>query len=79
MNQRAAFDATIGLALGREMPLEEGSSLGLSHLLDMQSRITPEFSEAKLGRWLGWAQAAVVSHGLMTLEDMKQINRRYAD
>ena len=37
-----------------------------------------DFSEAKLGRWLGWAQAAVVAMGLATLDDMKNINRKWA-
>jgi hypothetical protein len=37
------------------------------------------FGEAKMGRWLGWAQAAVVAMDLATLDDMKQINRSNAD
>jgi hypothetical protein len=79
MNMREAFAETVDIALNRDMPMDEGSPLGLAHLLDMEERISDDFSEAKLGRWLGWAQAAVVSHGKLTLEDMKQINRRYAN
>jgi hypothetical protein len=37
------------------------------------------FSEGKMGRWLGWAQAAVVSMGCASLDDMKQINKKWAD
>lgn len=56
------------------------------HLQDMMERAqaamnTPgmEFSDAKLGRWLGWMQAAVVAAGIgLTLEDMKEINRRHS-
>lgn len=82
MNQRAAFAETIELAeqsgMGYRHPMDE--SLGLDHLRDMQSRITPEFSEAKLGRWLGWAQAALVAARVgVTLEDVKQINLRHAE
>lgn len=46
----------------------------------MQSRISPDFSEAKLGRWLGWAQAAVVAANIgVTLDDVKALNKRFAD
>lgn len=49
------------------------------HLQDMCEQILREpqrFSEAKLGRWLGWAQACVVAGGYGTLHDMKAINKR---
>lgn len=58
------------------------SDLQPQHVRDMLSRMLlpldtiHEFSDAKMGRWLGWAQAAVVAQGLGTLEDMKQINMR---
>ena len=75
MNQRAAFDTTVALAEERGMPELPGSSLGLAHLRDMQGRITDEFSQGKLGRWLGWAQAALVMADVgVGLEDVKQIN-----
>ena len=50
------------------------------HLQDMVERAqSGEFSEAKLGRWLGWMQCAVVAADIgLTLEDMKQINVSYA-
>ena len=58
------------------------------HLRDMlrimESGINPQdteagFSDGKMGRWLGWAQAAVVALGCGTLNDMKNINRVHAD
>lgn len=58
-----------------------------SHLRDMlrtmESGINPQnpdagFSEGKMGRWLGWAQAAVVAMQCATLDDMKAINKRWA-
>lgn len=75
MDQRAAFDATVELAEAKGMPRFLGGSISLNHLFDMQSRITDDFSDAKLGRWLGWAQAALVAANVgVTLEDMKQLN-----
>jgi hypothetical protein len=63
-------------------------SLSPDHVRDMlrimESGSNPQdtergFSEGKMGRWLGWAQAAVVAMGVATLEDMKDINRKHAD
>lgn len=78
MNMRAAFDDLIALAEDRGMPAGP-DALGLNHLRDMRSRIEPGFSEAKLGRWLGWAQCAVVASGVATLDDMKRMNMAHAD
>ena len=80
MNQLAAFKDTIELAEQRGMP-EWGGELGLAHLRSMYERaIEGKHSDAKLGRWLGWAQCAVVAAAIgLTLEDMKAINMRYAD
>lgn len=80
MNQLAAFDDTLALAAERGMP-EYGGELGLAHLRSMfEQAVASNFSDAKLGRWLGWAQCAVVAAAIgLTLDDMKEINRRYAD
>lgn len=83
MNQRAAFDETVALAAASGMQSRTvlDPSLSFDHLLDMQERIARgEFSESKLGRWLGWAQAALVAANVgVGLEDVKQINLRHAD
>ena len=49
------------------------------HLQEMVEQAqNGEFSDAKLGRWLGWMQCSVVAAGIgLSLEDMKSINRRY--
>ncbi len=61
MNQLAAFRDTLALAEDRGMP-EHGGELGLAHLRSMYKRAeTSNFSPSKLGRWLGWAQCAVVA------------------
>lgn len=78
MDMLAAFDETISLAQARGM-VEPREGLSLAHLRDMRTRIAPSFSRSKLGRWLGWAQCAVVASGVATLEEMKEINKRHAD
>jgi hypothetical protein len=79
MNQRGAFKATVQMAQERGMSdNSQFPSLSLSHIKSMEERIEPGFSEAKVGRWLGWAQCAVVAAGLATLDEMKTINLRYS-
>lgn len=76
IDQLAAFSATIELAEQRGMP-EHGGHLGLAHLRSMYEQAsTGRFNAAKLGRWLGWAQCAVVAAAIgLELEDMAEINR----
>lgn len=80
MNQLAALRDTVTLAETRGMPDWPGTTLGLEHLRSMLARVeSGEFSEAKLGRWLGWAQCAVVAAAIgITLDDMKAINLAHA-
>ncbi|OHU47319.1 hypothetical protein BKG82_27085 [Mycobacteroides chelonae] len=74
--QRQAFADTVFLASQKGMPLSPGSDLGLHHLMQMRIR-AQNMSGSKLGRWLGWAQCAVVAAGVgLTLDDMKAINKR---
>jgi hypothetical protein len=40
----------------------------------MQSRVDDTFSQAKLGRWLGYIQGVAVNSGYATLDEMKRIN-----
>lgn len=83
MNQLAAMRETLTLAQEHGMADIAGFAEGCDywHLQDMVERVDPDtFSEAKLGRWLGWAQCAVVAAGIgLTLDDMKEINRKWAD
>lgn len=49
------------------------------HIDSMLSRMqNPEFSELKLCRWLGWIQGVLyaASNGLISLDEMKEINMR---
>ena len=81
MNQRKAFKETLDLAYERGMHhLHLREDLSFGHLEDMWRRVSREvFSDSKLGRWLGWAQATVVASGVATLEEMKAINKRNAE
>ena len=78
MNQIQAFRDTVALAEDVDMPTLPGSPVGLDHLEGMLRRAEqPDFSETKLGRWLGWAQCALVVADVgVTLEDVKQINSK---
>lgn len=82
MDQLAAMRWTLSRAHEHGMHDVEGLAEGCDywHLQDMVERAQAgEFSEAKLGRWLGWMQCAVVAAGIgLTLEDMKEINRHHA-
>ncbi len=60
------------------------ASLQPGHLRNMlrmmESGVNPQdtqssFDDDKMGRWLGWAQAAVVAMGMATLDDMKRLNQ----
>ncbi|UBV20331.1 MULTISPECIES: hypothetical protein [Mycolicibacterium] len=85
MNQLQALRDTIDLAEAHGMPELPDSPIGLQHLRDMLGEVdkansaTP-FSASKLGRWLGWAQCALVAADVgVTLDDMKALNMKYAD
>lgn len=76
MNQLQAFKDTLQYAHDKGMHDCDFDVEGVDywHIQDMLERIESNrqhFSEAKLGRWLGWAQGVIVANGYGTLEDMK--------
>ena len=77
MNQLAAFHDTIRLAEQRGM--HQDGELGLRHLRSMYKHAqSADLDDAKLGRWLGWAQCAVVAARIgIGLDDVKKINRHH--
>lgn len=88
MNMLGAANET--MALAREVLTKTPDeklpiSFSLSHLEDMLHAMgTGSMSKAKMGRWLGWMQAAVVAgasmnghRGYITLDTMKEINKRH--
>lgn len=80
MKQLQALRDTVRLAEDHGMPDLPGTDLGLEHLRDMADTAEANsFSPSKLGRWLGWAQCAVVAADIgVTLADMKALNLRRA-
>lgn len=55
-------------------------SIGYAHILEMRDRIFAEnMSDAKMDRWLGWMQCAIVTWSPdISVEDIKEINRKWA-
>lgn len=85
MRKAAAETLQAACAAGMDQVSSDIPELDYPHLVEMYNKLCvyhgeeEEFSEAKLGRWLGWMQAAVVAAQVgLTLEDMKQINKRNA-
>jgi hypothetical protein len=91
MNQLDAMRDTLLLLqsrfdLEKTVPASE-PSVTLKHFVGMleeasfagHPQIDPDgrpFSEAKLGRWLGWIQGAATARGLLTLEEAQAISRK---
>lgn len=83
MNVDGAAKETMELAerLAPYWRKDHAPEMSLEHLRGMMDRWSPELSETKRCRWLGWMQATVVAMTAphCTLEDMKQISKKYAD
>lgn len=75
--QYDALDKVVELAVARRMPVVEGP-LGLRHVITMPHRLAPAQPIDKVGRWLGWAQAAVTGSEVSTLDEMMDLNRTLA-
>lgn len=81
MDMIAAAKDTIDLAKSRGMdvlPALKEDPWSYEHLVGMIPKMEAGMSEGKCGRWLGWMQACVVCKGMGTLEEMKQINKKYS-
>lgn len=76
MDQVQALRETVTLGATKGMLKSPGSALGLDHLRGMVAAVEAgSFSADKLGRWLGWAQCALVAADVgVTLGDMKELN-----
>jgi hypothetical protein len=86
MRQLEAFEETLKI-VSKHVYLYPLCAIGLDetmqlpHLQSMYDRIVAapdEFDEAKLGRWLGWAQASAVAMSAMTLEGCKALNKKWS-
>lgn len=84
MNMVAAVGATLGFAYANgyyDISFDE-AGVDFNHLKSMKDRIDENpkgFSEGKLGRWLGYMQGVLVANQCATLEQMKELNKRFAD
>lgn len=86
MNQIEAFRETLAYCEER-WPAPMFGETSIEHMRDMLRRIeanrdatAPDgFSEAKLGRWLGYLQGVAVGLDVMALDDCKAINMKWAD
>lgn len=83
MNMRGAMKATLDLARNRhygDISFEE-KGVDFDHLSSMVERVESgeiEFSDGKLGRWLGYMQGVLVANDICTLEEMKHLNKEFA-
>ncbi len=84
MKTLEAMRATLELAKERDFDMigfeEEG--VDFDHLKSMVDRAedpASEFSEGKINRWLGYMQGVLVATSTCTLEEVKELNRRFAD
>lgn len=71
--------ATLQLVEDKGFPpgLDKSGSCSLEHLTEMHGKmVDKDFSDAKMGRWLGWAQGMLCGRGILTLEECKEINRK---
>jgi hypothetical protein len=79
---KKAFEATMQLAYDRDYENVSFDEVGVDfgHFQSMFRKITEgDFSEAKLGRWLGYLQGVLVANQCLTLEECKALNAQYAD
>lgn len=79
-----AMGATLGFAYARgyENIIFEEVGVDYEHLKSMLDRVVEnpkDFSEGRLGLWLGYMQGVLVANATGTLEEMKELNRRFAD
>ena len=84
MDVRGAANEVAQLAINKSVysnSLCDHPSLGITHIVEMNTTIQtdPTMSETKICRWLGWMQAAVVAQGIASLDDMKELSKKYAD
>jgi hypothetical protein len=85
MNQIEAFRETLARCEDR-WPVPMFGETSIEHMRDMLRRMETNsdatapngFSEAKLGRWLGYLQGVAVGLDAMTLEECKNINKKWA-
>lgn len=82
MKQLEAMNATIKDVVTKGFPpgLDGAGPCSMAHFTDMYNRaLVGNFSEGKTGRWLGWIQGVLCGRGVLTLDECKEINKRFAE
>jgi hypothetical protein len=84
VNQIEAMRATLALAMQRDYQYTdfETKHVDWDHLSSMLKRIdedSAQYSEAKIGRWLGYIQGVLVANDCLTLDECKDINMLYSN
>jgi hypothetical protein len=89
MNIRGAIDDTMVMAMTRvngkdyvipNMANFASPDIGYVHSCEMYGKIcNNQMTRGKLNRWLAWIQCSVVSWGVATLDEMKDINKKHAN
>ena len=81
--QRVAMAETVRRVIGilelGDVPLSKAEVVLVDHIKGMPERMADDFSEAKIGRWLGWVQGVACAKGWLHLDDCKRINKDASD
>lgn len=84
MDQIAAMKETLKQARERGFPdlshMEDADYAHFTYMLDsaIDGQVSGEFSEEKIGRWLGYIQGALVAQSIFTLDEVKAINEQFS-
>lgn len=78
MDTLGAFAETVRVAFDNSGRLPGSGAASWEHIRSMSERIDDSFSEGKRNRWLGYIQGVLVSYGVLSLDEVKDINRRYS-
>lgn len=85
MDVHGAFAVTLQVLVNHrdardKLGRDPADPCSLTHLGVMRLQMVNEtMSEGKLNRWLGYLQGVAVARGLLSLDDVKAINKEYAD
>lgn len=83
MNVMAAMEDTMTLAQTQvhrfaQQTVPATVHMEYEHLVEMRDKMrATSMSYGKQCRWLGWMQATIVSWGVSSLDEMKEINRKH--
>lgn len=77
MNTLGAFKEIVKITKANARKLPTAGPCSAFHIEAMGKCINDAFSEGKRNRWLGYVQGVLVARGIMTLDEIKELNRKY--